>query len=187
MTIDRSDVAETEVFKQHATVQSSFNALLDLREKPLGRIAQYRHSVQDFHQFGFQPGVKRVRAQAVQIIRHPAYARANGHHVVIEHHQKFLKPPGVVHRFIDNTGRKSPVADDRDRVPVSLSKDLISTAQPRHRRNTATSVTSHEQVVVTFPRIRVTHQSTLGADRGKLVITPRNLACVDRSDGPCPR
>jgi hypothetical protein len=53
--IDRSEVPKAQVLEQHAPVQTGFDALLQLRQKPLGRIAQQGHSIQNPSDFVLQP------------------------------------------------------------------------------------------------------------------------------------
>ena len=47
VAVDRADVAEAQLLEQHAAVQAGLDRFLELAEKPLDRIAQQRHLVQD--------------------------------------------------------------------------------------------------------------------------------------------
>ncbi len=46
MTIDWPDVTEAELFKQHAAMQASFHAFLDLRQHAFSRIAEQWYAIE---------------------------------------------------------------------------------------------------------------------------------------------
>ena len=46
VAVDRADVAEAELLEEHAAVQAGLDAVLELRQEPLDRVADQRHLVE---------------------------------------------------------------------------------------------------------------------------------------------
>ena len=122
VAVDRADVAEAELLEEHAAVQAGLDRFLDLRQEPLGRVAQQRHLVEHLEHFALQAGVERVDAQPVEILAHAADAGADRHLVVVQDHQQVLaQTAGVVHRLVDDARGKRAVADHGHGVAVFLA------------------------------------------------------------------
>ena len=89
MSVDRAKVLEAELFEHHPAVKTGFDAFLDLEEQSFGWVAKDRNLAERFHDLIFHARVDSIGTQTIEVGRHAAYSRANGHFVVVENDQHF--------------------------------------------------------------------------------------------------
>ena len=175
VSIDRSDVLESEFFEEHAPDHTGLDPLFDLGQEFLGRIAEHRDPIEYLGDLLLEPGVEGVGAQAIEVVCQGTDARTNRHFVVVEHDdQIFVQFPCVVHGFKYDSRGKCPVADDRDAFAAFLIHQIVAGLKPQSGRDAAACMSGHEQIVRTLLGVGVTHESTAFADRAKLLVAARD-------------
>ena len=171
VTVDRAEVAEAEIFEEHAARHHRLEAVADLLELAFRPAADDRHLFEESADLLLGILVEVRHPPLVERMRQSAGARADRHLVVVENdEQVLLQPAGVVQRFEDDAARQGAVADDGDRFAVGLAHQIVADLEAEHGRDRRAGVAGHEQVEVGLVRIRVAHQPAARADRVELRI-----------------
>ena len=133
VAVDRSDIAEAQVLKNHAAQQPGLDGVLHLGQKPFDRITDDGHVVQEFLDLQLQSGVKTGRSDPIERFGQPAHPRTNRHLVVIENDDEiFFQAAGVVHGLENCAAGKGAVADDGHRAtPFFRPEQIVAALQPR--------------------------------------------------------
>ena len=171
MPIDRSDVAETELFEEHAADHPRLNPFFDLREQSLGRITKDGKLVEDLDHLALESRVERIGSESVQVVGQCADARADRHLVIVEHDdQVFVQFTGVVQRFEDDARWKRAIADDSDALAVALVHQVIARLESEGSGYGTTGVPGHEQIVLALVWVGVSHEPTPLSDGFELSV-----------------
>ena len=161
--VDGADVVEAELLEQGGRHHHALGLLL----QPLGQLEQRRHRAQHGLADVLGRGVEVAAHQLRQIAVERAHRRADGHVVVVEHHQqaRVALDAGVVERLEGHARRHGAVADDGHGLAVLA---LLPRRQ-RHaqrRRDAGGRVRGAEGVVRALVAARKARHAAQLAQRG---------------------
>ena len=151
MTINRTKVADAEVFKEATRLHGVLRRILDLQEKITEAGTQNaRQTIHQAIQVGTHLVVNRVRNHAVQVLAKTADVRCDTHLVIVQDDgHVLLGGANVIDRLVSHTARHGAISNDSDHVVVAVEM-VAGNGKAKSRRNRRRGVARPEAVVNAF-------------------------------------
>ena len=175
MTIDRTNVIETEFFEQGSRHHHAFGVFL----YAFGQFEQRRGPLQNSLAGVLGCSVKLPAQEFGQIAIECAHRWTDAHVVVVQDHQQVgISHSSVVQRFKSHSGSQCTIADHGDHMTL-FALDLCCQCHPQGCRNGGTGMRRPEIIVLTFRSLREPAQAAELAQRTHAIAsTGQNLVRV---------
>ena len=86
-------VMQSQILEEHAAHKPGLHGVLHLVQEPLNGVADDRHAGEHLLYLGFQAGIQRMHADAIQRLGQSADPWADRHFVVVEYDNEVLFSP----------------------------------------------------------------------------------------------
>ena len=168
VAVDGADVVEAELLEQRGRHHHALGMLLEA----FGQLEQGRRGLEHTLAHVFGGGVELAAHQPGQVAVQRTHGRADGHVVVVEHHQQpgVMLHARVIQRLEGHTGAHGAVADDGHGIPV-FTLLLRCQGHAQRSRDGGAGVRRAEGVVCALGTLRETRDAA-ELPQGGHAITP---------------
>ena len=174
VTVDHADVGEPELLEQHAGHQERLHRLLDVLAQAVRLAADGGDPRDAVLQVLAQPGERRVQTDAVEVELEGADVGADGHLVVVEHHdQRRAQVTGLVERLEGDPAREGAVAEHADDVAAVLAGDALRLDQAQPVADGGRGVPGADHVVRRLRAVGKAGEAAVLPDRPEPVAAAR--------------